>query len=193
MAFAGNSGGAAVILAVATLNHPLAGTSGVAYNADGISLEVRGNTATRIAGGPVANGPSAHLNSLSVAITATALAAFQNVNDIDGSTTDSAVLTTAAAAGNTQGLPANFGPGRGNWVAADIPRVQLTVYPDSAAYSPAASSSPSSPTNDLAHNYLWVPAPTFAGGNLSWSFKNMSMAAITDLTLVFQYQHSVSM
>ena len=40
---------------------------------------------------------------------------------------DTGQLTTAAAGMNQTGLTANLGPGRGNWVAADVNRVRVTV------------------------------------------------------------------
>lgn len=41
---------------------------------------------------------------------------------------DTGAFVTAAAAANQHGLPANFGPGRGNWIADDVARVTVEVW-----------------------------------------------------------------
>lgn len=41
---------------------------------------------------------------------------------------DTGVLMTAAAVACCHGLPANFGPGRGNWCAADVDRIRAGFF-----------------------------------------------------------------
>jgi hypothetical protein len=65
MSFAAAAAGAAnVQLLESTMRSPLSGTSGVVYNADGISIDILGDNASPIGGGPVGAGlsvgPSGH-------------------------------------------------------------------------------------------------------------------------------------
>lgn len=102
-------------------------------------------------------------------------------NTDDGSAADTGVLVTAAAAANQHGLPANFGPGRGNWVDPDN-AFDLDVRPLTQRNTVAAATNTGGPV---------LRAIAVAGGDLTLAFKNMSEVALANATLLVRMVHSI--
>jgi hypothetical protein len=177
----GTAGAAGAQLLFGTLSHPL-GT--VAYNADGISLEVNDAAGSRIAGGPVTAGasvgPSGFLNALNVSIVvADALVAWADAT-VDGSADDTGILASALGVANAQSLPANFGPGRGNWVAADLGRLHVTQAITYGTYATPADFTTNPLPLDIA----------IAGGDVTMVFKNTALEEIDSFVINLLYLHS---
>jgi hypothetical protein len=90
---------------------------------------------------------------------------------------DSGRLVTAVAVANETQIPANFGPGRGNWVANDLLRVTVV---------------PPAPTGATA--IVKNIAKTIVAGNLVVDFHSEGAgAAVTNLQLRLIYGHSAVM
>jgi hypothetical protein len=166
MAFGGNAGAAAGLLAVGTYI-PNPGSDGAAYDGDEMEYTE---------GGAHAYGAPDLLRNVTLLIT-TPLAAYADAT-IDGSAADTGVLTTAAAAADQHGLPSNFGPGRGNWTLQDIARLSVDVRTTEAA--PAASQ----PT-------VAVLSLTVSSGDLVIVCKNQSTGAPEAITVKLRYDHSM--
>lgn len=88
-------------------------------------------------------------------------------------TTAGLLVSDVPGVGET-GLPVNFGPGRGNWTAADLDRV--TVVTSDAT---GATSLP----KETARTFI-------AGGNVSIQIENQGAGACDDLSLRLIYEHS---
>lgn len=180
MAFGGNSGGGNSQLAVACMGNPLAAS--VAYDANN-NLELRNAAGSRIGGGSLDNGPGGRIHYLYILIleaqATPALAAWQGP-EVDGSTNDCGILTTAALAANLTSLPANFGPGRGNWTASDWLRTNVTIVEQTYA-----DVSPADAIGVVPHDY------GLSGGDLQIVFKNYSQQALSNFALILEYKHSI--
>jgi hypothetical protein len=101
-----------------------------------------------------------------------------NVGAFAVAAADSGRLVSAAAGANETALPATFGPGRGNWTAADLQR--LTVIPPTATGVTAI-------VKNIAKTLL-------AGGNIQIDFHSEGAgAATTRLVLRMVYEHSAIM
>ena len=132
-----------------------------------VSISPPGVYADQINGAPLAAGPfwrkaeveeRSVLNELTIAgdlVGAVLLAARIAVPNYNGTPADAGFLVTAAAgtdiavvnpsgagttllAANQHGLPANFGPGRGNWVAGDLDKLMIRFDRPSAIAQGAA-------------------------------------------------------
>lgn len=180
MAFGGDSGGAAAMLAVGTLRSPL-GVS-ITYNGDNTINVLNGTGPSIVAGGPLTNGPSAHINSLLIRLNFDGDAPLGAYVDgtTDGGVADTGILTTAVPAGNTTGIPANFGPGRGNWSGVvDISRLTVQEYYNHANYNTPAD-----------YGTLVRRVATVAAGNLVITWKNLVLEDILAMDIVLSWDHS---
>lgn len=177
VAAAGADGGQ--ILAGAVLS-PLSSVAGRYNVADGISWEVLNANGSRIAGGQEAAQHRVNSLILNISAGGTALAAYADAT-VDGSAADTGVLTTAAAAANQHAIPANFGPGRGNWTNADMNRLDVDVEVAHDAYSPAGDGSLIRDTRALI------------AGNVVLTFKNMSVDSLDAVNVYLHYRHSATL
>lgn len=94
---------------------------------------------------------------------------------------DTGELVTAAAAANQDALPAAWGPGRGNWVAADANRVRVIIHDTDAITQGAAGQA------SLVH--LVDAFPVVATGNLSIRFHNRGLLNSGILRIWLLYQN----
>lgn len=100
---------------------------------------------------------------------------------VDGSAVDTGILVTGTPAANQHGIPTNFGPGRGNWVLADLVRLTIDVlYARPAAFAA-----------NLARPAVAVV--TLSGGNVTIVFKNQANQDLSTLGLRLHYNHSLEM
>jgi len=174
MAFGGNAGAAGGQLAAATMFSPVAGADVGAYDAnDNLVFRDAANTENVVGQG------GGRLQQLMIDISGTALSAFVDAT-VDGSAADTGVLTTTGASlANQHNLPANLGPGRGNWTANDLARLVVQLRATELAV-PA-----------LNVGNVYIDDVVLAGGNITIVVKNVSGSALTSVELRLDYQHSL--
>lgn len=105
----------------------------------------------------------------------------------DGSEVDVGSFTTAiSSAGATAGdnaysLPSNFGPGRDNWVTADLSRVECRIEHAVTTFGGAG----------VGGHAPTFYRPTIVAGNLRVFIKNNSPTTLIQLGVTFRYRHSL--
>jgi len=166
MAFGGNAGAAAGLLAIGTYI-PNPGSDAASYDGDDLEYTE---------GGAHAYGAPDPLRNVTLLIT-TPLSVWADAT-VTGAADDTGILTTAAAGTDEHGLPANFGPGRGNWTLQDIAR--LTVDVRTTDPTPAVSQPPVS-----------VVGLTVSTGDLVITCKNQNTVAPAAITVKLRYDHSM--
>jgi hypothetical protein len=94
---------------------------------------------------------------------------------------DVGALTTAAPGADQHGIPANFGKGRGNWLATDRDRVRAHVM----LYEPDAG---------LLTNVGMAQVSSIAivAGDLVVLVRNCSLSNVNLLKIDFEYIHSIN-
>jgi hypothetical protein len=166
MAFGGNAGAAGGLLAV--VNYvPAPGAIQSAYDANGAMeyQDAQGNLVK----------PADQ--TVALVIGGGTLAAYANVT-VDGSAADTGILTTAAPAANQHGIPANFGPGRGNWTVQDAQRLLISKLETQIA-APVTGGT------------VEIIELGFPSGNLTMVFKNLGPNAIDIVGVRLRYDHSM--
>jgi hypothetical protein len=169
MAFAGDYGAAANLIPFALISSKQYGVAS-GYDADD-------NLQFTTPGGTTVTPES--VQDLVISAGNDVLAALLNNTD-DGSAVDSGALVSAAAIANEHGLPANFGPGRGNWTQLDL--INLNVESREEINTVAAITNTGGPV---------VRAITLAGSNVGISIKNMSEVVLASQTLRIRLDHSI--
>jgi len=99
----------------------------------------------------------------------------------DGSAADTGILTSANSAADQHGLPANFGPGRGNWTKGDNYRISVELvnqYGD--------------PVAGGAVEVVSTEVDGVDPGDIRMILKNLSEADVSFLDIRVQYEHSLS-
>lgn len=168
MAFAGTFGAAANLIPFGIINSPIHGA--------GVSYDANGNLQFQTPGGTVFTPE--RLDDLFIVGSGDVLAALVDNTD-DGSAADSGVLVSTAPAANQHGLPANFGPGRGNWLATDVFRTIVEFI--SAGNTVALATNTGGP----------VVRGLGAGPELAAVIKNMSVVALATTTIRVAVRHSI--
>ena len=127
MAFGGGAGIPGDMISPTAARVPYGSTGLITYDADGI-------TAMFSAGGRVLSQSRKLFHTLYITLNQDEFIGQQNVplsafvdQSLDGSAVDTGVLVSAAPAANQHGLPANFGPGRDNWLFPDLYRLQFAI------------------------------------------------------------------
>jgi hypothetical protein len=163
------------------------GTAGAADDIiDAVAISpVEGATVTGIAGGSVrfldANGRlvaggSEPVRSVVLEISGGALAAYV-AGPSDGTAADVGRLMSAVPAGGAQGLPVNFGPGRGKWADGDLYRLSVEIL--SQSHFPLT-----------AGGGFVVVSSAVAAGDLVITFRNFSSVPLSACTVRLRYDHS---
>lgn len=96
---------------------------------------------------------------------------------------DCGLLVSAAPVADTHGLPANFGPGRGNWTLADANRVRVSFREQSTVVAGPPVLGPGS--------VVTADVGVVAGGNISISIRNQNAVALDNVTIIVEYLHSI--
>lgn len=174
MAFAGSFGASANLIPFGILSSKQWGTAS--------GYDANGNLQFTTPGGTVLTPE--RIDDLFIAATQVAgpsdpLAALID-NDDTGAGADSGVLVTAAPAANQHGLPANFGPGRGNWTADDLGALKVTI--PRAVNTVAAGTNVGGPV---------VRSINVAAGDVTVAFKNMSEVVLNNATIRVQMEHTI--
>lgn len=176
MAFGGNAGAPAGLLAAGAQATPIADTG--AYDADG-NLVFTGGSGAAIIG----QAGSRELSSLIIDLSNTGtppLAAFVDAT-VDGSAADTGVLVTAAAGMGEHGLPINFGAGQGAWTDNALRRLRVSIE-EQGLGTPALNVG-----NAYIHTLL------NPGNDLVIVVKNVSGTTIEDLRLRLEFPHSLTL
>jgi hypothetical protein len=116
--------------------------------------------------------------TLVVAIAGAALAAYADAT-VDGSAADTGILVTAAPAANEHGLPANFGPGRGNWQIQDAHRISTDVLETGMA-APVAG-------GQVVELDIQI-----SGGDMRLAYKNLSTIALTGFAVRIRFDNAIA-
>lgn len=95
---------------------------------------------------------------------------------------DVGVLVSSAPAANQHGLPANFGPGQGNWTQASANRVRVSFREQSTAVAGPPVLGPGSAV---------VADVLFAAGDIAISIRNQNAVALNELTVIVEFLHSI--
>lgn len=172
MAFTGTMGAAAAMTPIGVLSAP---GGALAYAADAIRLtKTPLNSVTPILQPRLANlrftmaaGQNQVLQALAVGVA-------------DPANGDTGSLVTAAPGVNQHGIPANFGPGRGNWTQNDLER--LRVHIQAGFYSTAAITNVGGPL---------VASRVLAAGDITILVRNMSQIVLVGLVIDLEWRHSV--
>lgn len=176
MAFAGSMGAAQAMTPIARLSTPDGAT--LTYDTDGFTiLKQPFNTVTPILYPQINNlrwtlitgqGPN-----LLVMVAGASVAANADVG----------ALVTGVPSFNEHGIPSNFGPGRGNWVAADLERVRAHVL----LYEPDAG-------NPAFIGMAQVSSLSIGGlgSDLVVFIRNCSLSNVNGLIVELEYRHSIN-
>lgn len=171
MSFGGTFGAAAAMTPIGIMSST-AGT--LTYNADAISVDLQKN------GVSASSFAIEQINNLRILGSGSPLGVFVALGD--GSTGDRGTLVTGAPGANEHGIPANFGPGRGNWTSTELARLRVLI----SFYQ----------TGSLANASIGqatAQPPTLAGGDISVIIRNISLAACASLTIDLEYRHSIGL
>lgn len=156
----------------------------VAYEADGINVTVGGRL-LRTGVFPVANSQVCPVGvsflQLNGAIAAM-LAAFADVTNTPAGA-DSGGFTTGAAVADFYSLPANFGPGRGNWDLAAANRLEILITESIVTFAGVGAG---------GHMPAIYPR-IINGGDVSFVIKNQSPTTLIQLGISLRYRHSIEM
>ena len=169
MAFAGTFGAAANQIPFGILASKQYGAAS-GYDADGrIQFTTPGGTVIT---------PD-RFDDLFITATGDILLALVN-NDDDGVPADNGLIVSGAPAANQHGLPTNFGPGRGNWVANDLGSLKVEFR--GAINTVGAVTNTGGPV---------LRGATLAGADAVISIKNMSEVVLASATIRVQMEHSI--
>lgn len=169
MAFAGTFGAAANLV-------PFGLISSKQYGAAS-GYDANGNLQFTTPGGTVITPQ--RINDLFIAADTDILAALVDNTD-DGSAADTGVFATEAPAANEHSLPANFGPGRGNWTADLLGQLRVDIM--EAVNTVAAITNAGGPH---------IRARGLAAGDVTVVVKNMSEVALASGLFRLQMEHSI--
>ena len=95
---------------------------------------------------------------------------------------DCGLLVSDVPAANQNGLPANFGPGRGNWTPADALRIRVSFRESCTVVAGPPVTGPGS---------VVVDSLGVVGGNISILIRNQNAVALTNLNVIVEYLHSI--
>lgn len=172
MAFAGTMGAAAAMTPIGVMSAP---GGALSYATDAISLLKTGiGTVT-----PIAHPQLANLRFLMGSDQTPPLAAMV-LGLADPANADTGALVTAAPAANQHGIPANFGPGRGNWTQNDLERLRVHIQGEfflAGALTDVGTVS--------------IATRTLVGSDLVILVRNMNPSDALGITIDLEWRHSV--
>lgn len=169
MSFGGLFGAPGAVVAVGATRTAIPESAAVVLDVPSGVIQANNAQGQKLYGGPTQRfGELAFVDAT--------LAPYAN-DTIDGSAADTGVLVSGVPGSADHGIPANFGPGRGNWTVADFARLRVLVQPRLAAI-PADVVPP-------------VVMPILVGGNIFIIVKNMSAQTALTLDIWLKYSHSI--
>lgn len=181
MAYA-NGAFSATAAALAAAGSMICADNGVAVNP--VYDTAPGFTSDIIVGGRLRRGRGVNYIMMTSA-GASVLAALTASKLRTGVDADNGLFTSAITGGNSANatwLPANFGPGRGNWTVANV--LRLKVYIRSSINTISA-------TTHVGGPFITNVAPSASGTDVEISIKNASQVALEFLEVEFLFGHSV--
>lgn len=172
MAFAGTMGAAAAMTPIGVLSAP---GGALTYAADAVSLlKTPVGSSTPILRPQLDNLRFTMENDQGPVLDVMAVGGPSIAN------ADTGGLATSAPGANEHGIPANFGPGRGNWTQDDVERLRVTVQTWRSDGGLATDIGALQPTR-----------VTLGAGDVLIEIRNMSLRAADGIVLELEYRHSI--
>jgi hypothetical protein len=169
MTFGGTFGAGGNMIPIAGMVSPI---GDLTYNPDAISVDLSlfGNT-------QVIPAPRIDNITIFAELAATPLLGIFNV----GGGADTGSLSTSAPAGGDHGIPANFGPGRGNWTFNNVLRLRATI----PQYTTGAL------LNSEIGQAVVEGMGLIGGGDIVIIFRNIALAEPIRMVIELEYRHSI--